>query len=637
MDLYQDDPSANPSKRNSPTKSSHPLDAAMPSTVFALPQPSYPQSYVYLLDHQANVGVNPADISVWSNNVTRRHEAGNEQYWDATSGAVTNGVIADYPGHAAHSQAHLDQIHSPVYSLHSVPPPSPNRQAQIPSFPNDSGPTATSRDSTDISWNLVPYKLPFPGMSGASGVNGAASQGTPSGSAGAGGLFLRSPTPTKRQRTSQACEKCRERKAKCNGARPTCQRCAARGLPCEYAKERRLRGPSKVPNIQSTQSSHQRTSSSPARSTLSKSSSTYTLVSAGTGQAASTNSSPSDPFQKQGLPGDANGINLPDVAFDQTRSQSNLQSLLPAQAARLSSTISQYPRARSQTTPYPISCAAEFYANTSGGVSQGDSPSASTEASVSEPPSATESTFGFDSRHLYTYREHGGGHMINPLPHPTQAEALRPTNAQQDHGLLKPKFEAYDYEDNVLQNQGGSFSDIPREMISRNTTGGPSISVSDVAHPNPNSVYVEEAASNMSFNGSGFDVLNDWSNQLLYQDISRSQSHSATPEHDSKSLFVPSIQASGMPITEQRPGVLPSPSGVSLSSDSHNYPWNFTPEAMEYERNGAALPHSNEGTQVGRHSSSHLKDTTSGWDAAEGGREMDFMSKQVDVAQQVRP
>ncbi|KAF8759626.1 hypothetical protein RHS01_01470 [Rhizoctonia solani] len=32
----------------------------------------------------------------------------------------------------------------------------------------------------------------------------------------------------------------------CNGARPTCQRCAARGHICEYAKERRMRGPNKT-------------------------------------------------------------------------------------------------------------------------------------------------------------------------------------------------------------------------------------------------------------------------------------------------------------------------------------------------------------------------------------------------------
>ncbi|CAE6443215.1 unnamed protein product [Rhizoctonia solani] len=40
------------------------------------------------------------------------------------------------------------------------------------------------------------------------------------------------------KRTFQACQKCRQRKAKCNGVRPSCQHCASRGLVCEYAKER---------------------------------------------------------------------------------------------------------------------------------------------------------------------------------------------------------------------------------------------------------------------------------------------------------------------------------------------------------------------------------------------------------------
>ncbi|TRM59261.1 hypothetical protein BD626DRAFT_508752 [Schizophyllum amplum] len=39
-----------------------------------------------------------------------------------------------------------------------------------------------------------------------------------------------------RQRTAQACEKCRERKAKCSGGRPVCERCAKRGLICHYAQ-----------------------------------------------------------------------------------------------------------------------------------------------------------------------------------------------------------------------------------------------------------------------------------------------------------------------------------------------------------------------------------------------------------------
>lgn len=51
-----------------------------------------------------------------------------------------------------------------------------------------------------------------------------------------------------RVRTQQACEKCRGRKAKCSGERP-CQRCVNRGLHCEYAPERKMRGPNKVKRV----------------------------------------------------------------------------------------------------------------------------------------------------------------------------------------------------------------------------------------------------------------------------------------------------------------------------------------------------------------------------------------------------
>ncbi|EPQ61332.1 hypothetical protein GLOTRDRAFT_90534 [Gloeophyllum trabeum ATCC 11539] len=51
-----------------------------------------------------------------------------------------------------------------------------------------------------------------------------------------------------RLRTAQACEKCRTRKAKCSGEHPACGRCVSRGLICEYAPERRMRGPNKPKN-----------------------------------------------------------------------------------------------------------------------------------------------------------------------------------------------------------------------------------------------------------------------------------------------------------------------------------------------------------------------------------------------------
>ncbi|KAL5489990.1 hypothetical protein ACEPAI_4823 [Sanghuangporus weigelae] len=50
-----------------------------------------------------------------------------------------------------------------------------------------------------------------------------------------------------RQRTPQACEKCRDRKTKCSGTKPTCKRCADRGLKCVWAPDTRVRGPSRHP------------------------------------------------------------------------------------------------------------------------------------------------------------------------------------------------------------------------------------------------------------------------------------------------------------------------------------------------------------------------------------------------------
>ncbi|KAF8077795.1 hypothetical protein FPV67DRAFT_13239 [Lyophyllum atratum] len=54
-------------------------------------------------------------------------------------------------------------------------------------------------------------------------------------------------TPSERQRTVQACDKCRERKTKCSGEHPACQRCTTRGLICQYSsREPRTRGPAKA-------------------------------------------------------------------------------------------------------------------------------------------------------------------------------------------------------------------------------------------------------------------------------------------------------------------------------------------------------------------------------------------------------
>ncbi|KAL5514506.1 hypothetical protein ACEPAG_2595 [Sanghuangporus baumii] len=93
----------------------------------------------------------------------------------------------------------------------------------------EGGESEEDADSEDV-WDLIPYDISWgPTYYGYR-------EGTLPGPEG-NCIFLRSPTPLKYQRTGQACEKCRERKAKCSGSRPSCARCATRGLTCIYASE----------------------------------------------------------------------------------------------------------------------------------------------------------------------------------------------------------------------------------------------------------------------------------------------------------------------------------------------------------------------------------------------------------------
>ncbi|KAG9088590.1 hypothetical protein FRC06_001955 [Ceratobasidium sp. 370] len=74
------------------------------------------------------------------------------------------------------------------------------------------------------------------------------------------------------KRTFQACQKCRQRKAKCNGARPSCQHCTSRGLTCEYAKERsKPRGPNGEEGDESPAAQHTEppTTMDPSQATIS--------------------------------------------------------------------------------------------------------------------------------------------------------------------------------------------------------------------------------------------------------------------------------------------------------------------------------------------------------------------------------
>ncbi|KIM72219.1 hypothetical protein PILCRDRAFT_16343 [Piloderma croceum F 1598] len=73
-------------------------------------------------------------------------------------------------------------------------------------------------------------------------------------------IYGRMASPASRQRTIQACTNCRERKTKCSGKRPACQRCYARGLICHYAnvstRETKLRNIPRVRHRTSHLSSH---------------------------------------------------------------------------------------------------------------------------------------------------------------------------------------------------------------------------------------------------------------------------------------------------------------------------------------------------------------------------------------------
>ncbi|KAJ8481261.1 hypothetical protein ONZ51_g6105 [Trametes cubensis] len=107
-------------------------------------------------------------------------------------------------------------------SAYSTAPSTPTDQ--LPSYPLDSS------DASEDSWNLIPYDVPWGPeyyhykVGSLPGPDGAC-------------IFLRSPTPLKNRRTQRACNKCRQRKAKCSGARPACSRCVARGYSCEYAED----------------------------------------------------------------------------------------------------------------------------------------------------------------------------------------------------------------------------------------------------------------------------------------------------------------------------------------------------------------------------------------------------------------
>lgn len=54
-----------------------------------------------------------------------------------------------------------------------------------------------------------------------------------------------SENPTKRVKVTLACTICRKKKVKCDGVHPTCSRCSAIGITCQYSDPPKKRGPPK--------------------------------------------------------------------------------------------------------------------------------------------------------------------------------------------------------------------------------------------------------------------------------------------------------------------------------------------------------------------------------------------------------
>lgn len=69
-------------------------------------------------------------------------------------------------------------------------------------------------------------------------------------SAGNGDRPKGSKVVDKSTRVSHACELCREKRARCNGERPTCQRCAKLGVDCQYGLAKNDRRRKEIEDLQ---------------------------------------------------------------------------------------------------------------------------------------------------------------------------------------------------------------------------------------------------------------------------------------------------------------------------------------------------------------------------------------------------
>ncbi|KAG8899453.1 hypothetical protein FRC00_001407 [Tulasnella sp. 408] len=322
---------------------------------------------------------------------------GNHQHLQHQVPGISFPPNSSQPSSTSASPASINSRHG--YSLDSKPPvlSSASGVAPFNTSPVSSA-SALKNEPADAPWNLVPYSLPFAAGRG-NGVPGDAS-GSPAGtSPGGAPLFLRSPTPTKRQRTSQACEKCRDRKAK-------------RGLPCEYAKERRLRGPNRTGNghhmgggnSPMTEGVRQRIASSPARTSV---------------------ANLAIPVHISG----GQGLTPPDTTSSCNGNTTNLRASPPAGVAhrrnqQLSTRLSPspkvsgtppmpvyrtlhvaqshpdlhayYSRPRSHTTPYPLAVNIPTHPSPLYQTMRSSARTDPSASDMSEPPSATSSNFGSD-------------------------------------------------------------------------------------------------------------------------------------------------------------------------------------------------------------------------------------------------
>lgn len=239
---------------NTSPKSSNPLSSCFQQQMsshnpsIALPVPSYPTRFSRLLGpaqetlesrtHKYSNQTNQGGVQDWALSVAEGEGFGEGSLYDVrhhaqqspvSVGTLNADLYVDSP-HATqpslsttsiiHNRSNLQPTQPGCSQFFSSPSVSIDAHRQpstsTPMIPLDliSQPALKDDQEPDASWNLVPYNVSFAGDYGSESGSGNSSLLSGTSGPGGAGVFLRSPTPTKRQRTSQACEKCRDRKAK---------------------------------------------------------------------------------------------------------------------------------------------------------------------------------------------------------------------------------------------------------------------------------------------------------------------------------------------------------------------------------------------------------------------------------------